>query len=141
MFEQIQRLSEIMHSALDGLTARQRIVSNNLANADTPGFKAAELNFEEQLQRRLVQMQTEDESPIFEGVRTHDHHFPLSTDQQKYPWQVIQPATRMRNDGNSVDLELEMMRMVQANISYSAVSQLLSGRYSGLKYVIQEGGK
>lgn len=140
MFNQIQSLSEIMHSALDGLAARQRVVSNNLANADTPGFKAAELEFENHLQRRLAQKEAEREYPL-EGVRTHDRHIPLEALGQGLSVQLLQPATRMRNDGNSVDLELEMTRMAQANISYSAVSQMLASRYSGLKYVIQEGGK
>ena len=47
----------------------------------------------------------------------------------------------MRNDQNGVDIEQEVTRMAQAQLSYTAVSQQLAGAYSQLKYVISEGGR
>jgi flagellar basal-body rod protein FlgB len=144
MFNQIRETSDILHRALDGLSVRQRVISNNLANAETPNFKASEVIFEAQLQRRLARMNAQKTS--LESHSTHESHIPLSevtldNGYQEPPIAIMQPKTSMRNDGNSVDLELENTRMAQASISYTAVSQMLSGSYSGLKYVIQEGGK
>ncbi|PIQ28117.1 flagellar basal body rod protein FlgB [bacterium (Candidatus Blackallbacteria) CG17_big_fil_post_rev_8_21_14_2_50_48_46] len=141
MFNQIHQVSDILHQALNGLTVRQRVISNNLANADTPGFKASEVAFESQLQRKINDLQPTASGGSLEGHLTHEKHLPLEGLPADPPLAVFQPQTSMRNDRNSVDLELEMTRMAQASISYSAVSQMLSGRFSGLKYVIQEGGK
>jgi flagellar basal-body rod protein FlgB len=139
MFDQIQQMSQIFHGALDGLSARQRVVSNNLANADTPGFKASEVAFEGQLQKRLAQVKQQGNSSS--GYLTHAKHLPLDGLPADPAISVLQPQTSMRNDGNGVDMELEVTRMAQASISYSAVSQMMGGRFSALKYVIDEGGR
>lgn len=140
MFDQIHAMTRTLHGALDGLSARQRVISNNLANADTPGFKASEVAFEAQLQKGLAQAKGGDAGSLA-GYLTHEKHLPLDGLPADPPISVLQPMTSMRNDRNSVDLELEMTRMAQASVSYSAVSQMLAGRFSGIKYVIDEGGR
>lgn len=140
MFDQIHKMTQTLHGALDGLSARQRVISNNLANADTPGFKASEVEFEAQLQKGLAQVRTQGGASLA-GYLTHEKHLPLDGLPADPPISILQPPSSMRNDGNSVDLELEMTRMAQASVSYSAVSQMLAGRFSGIKYVIDEGGR
>lgn len=141
MFDQIHKMTQTLHGALDGLSARQRAISNNLANADTPGFKASEVAFEAQLQKGLSQAQAKSSGASLAGYLTHEKHLPLDGLPADPPISVFQPQSSMRNDGNGVDMELEMTRMAQASVSYSAVSQMLAGHFSGIKYVIDEGGR
>lgn len=141
MFDQIHKMTQTLHGALDGLSARQRVISNNLANADTPSFKASEVEFEAQLQKGLAQARNNGSAASSAGYLTHEKHLPLDGLPADPPISILQPQSSMRNDGNSVDLELEMTRMAQASVSYSAVSQMLAGRFSGIKYVIDEGGR
>lgn len=136
MFEQIQARSEILHQALDGLTARQRVTANNLANADTPGFTAKEVQFENMLKQKIRSRAPNQ----LELAQSHPEHLPvLSSDDRPYTIQELQGV--MRNDKNGVDLEQEITRMTQAQMSYTAVSQQLAGSFSSLKFVISEGGR
>ncbi len=136
MFEQIHERSAILHQALDGLTARQRVTANNLANADTPGFTAKEVQFENLLKQKIQARSNQG----VELVQTHPEHLPIhDLDHSRYTIQELQG--QMRNDGNGVDLEQEVTRMTQAQMSYQAVSQQLAGSFASLKYVIAEGGR
>lgn len=139
MFEQIHERSAILHQALDGLTARQRVTANNLANADTPGFTAKEVQFENLLKQKIQARSNQG----VELAQTHPEHLPIydgdSADGRRYTIQELQG--QMRNDRNGVDLEQEVTRMTQAQMSYQAVSQQLAGSFASLKYVIAEGGR
>lgn len=135
MFEEIQARSQFLHQALDGLAARERVTAHNLANADTPGYRAQEVRFEDQLRAKL---QSSGETVAL--ARTDARHLPAEPgDGRSYT--IHELAGRMRNDGNGVDLEQEVSRMAQAQMSYNAVSQQLAGSFASLKYVISEGGR
>jgi flagellar basal-body rod protein FlgB len=139
MFDQIHHMTDLMHASLQSQVDRQRLISNNLANGDTPGFKASDLQFEAHLQHKLAQMQGL--APTTQaGYYTHAEHLPLDLPEDNLYAVQLQDSIG-RNDGNNVDLDLEMTKMAQANLSYATVSQLLSGRFSGVKYVISEGGR
>lgn len=143
MFDKIRDIASIYQPALDGLSARQRAISNNLANADTPGYKAQDVTFETRLQQKIQQQQQQQGAaavlhPEASAATPHPRHLPLGLPEDQ-PYTLSQLPGSMKNDGNGVDLEQEMTRMSQAQLSYTTVSQLLTGAYSGLKYVISEG--
>lgn len=136
MFEQISARTDILHQALDGLAARERTTSHNLANADTPGYRAQEVHFEDRIKAKLRAMSGE----TLQMAKTDERHL-LPEDGDQRAFTVHELLGRMRNDGNGVDLEQEISRMAQAQMSYNAVSQQLAGSFSSLKYVISEGGR
>lgn len=140
MFEGIHQRSHLLKESLEGLQSRQRLTANNLANADTPNYKAQAVDFETQLQNTRKRITSPETSARFDTQKlyTHNDHIPLSNETNMTLHQV--PGV-MRNDGNGVDLDTEMATMAQAQISYNAVSQVLTHRYSQLKYVIAEGGR
>lgn len=140
MFEQISERSQILGQALNGLQHRQRITANNLANADTPHYRAQAVDFESELQATRQRSLPRSHRAAFdtEKLYTHADHMPLQAEHEMNIYQV--PGV-MRNDGNGVDLDTEMATLAQAQISYNAVSQTLTHRYAQLKYVIAEGGR
>lgn len=136
MYDNIRQGVSFLHDALSGIATRQKTINNNLANADTPGYKGFEVVFEEQLQKKLNQ------SPDPVPARyTHASHIPLEPILGTDPILHQMVNTKLRNDNNNVDLELEMTKMAQASLSYSAVSQMIGGNFATLKNVISEGGR
>ena len=137
MYEQIKASSNILNQALDGLSVRQKVISNNLANADTPAYRSQRVSFEENLQAKLNKPKSTD---AIQGHYTHENHMPLGLPAD-HPYMVQELRGTMRNDDNGVDLEQEMTQLAGAQVAYSSVSQILNSRYAAMKYVISEGAR
>ncbi|CAM5207637.1 flagellar basal body rod protein FlgB [Alishewanella longhuensis] len=112
---------------------RAQVLSENIANADTPGYKAKDLDF----QQALTNAQSRQSQPI---NRTHNGHFAISTavrQEEKFR-NPDQPDT---GDGNSVDMHRERNVMMQNAIEYQTSLQFLNSRISGLKKAITGTGQ
>jgi flagellar basal-body rod protein FlgB len=119
-------------TALDGLAARQRVISNNLANVDTPGFKASDVSFARQLGKALAT------NKGVQMVTTHPQH--LTEPSPSDPVQVITRSdTSHRLDGNNVDIDKEMTYLAETVLHFQAAAQVVSRRLSLLRTVINEG--
>jgi flagellar basal-body rod protein FlgB len=136
MFEQIHARSEFLHQALDGLVAREKATAQNLANADTPGYKAQQVEFENLLRQKIRSQSGES----LELSQTHAGHLSTQFPDDR-PFTVHQLQGIMRNDQNGVDLEQEMTTMAQTQMKYTALSDKMAGGFSQLKFVISEGGR
>ena len=126
----------LFRSALDGLSARQRVIADNIANVDTPDFKASKVTFEQSLKKAYGQLKAGDPRmfKVQNGVAGPD------LDQISVtPQTVTLQTTTRRNDGNNVDIDEEMLDLTNTNVTYNALIQTTSARLSGLRYVINEG--
>ena len=127
----------LLENSLSAASLRQRVMANNIANANTPGFKKSDVIFEDLLSQAL------NGGPGLQQVRTHERH--LSKDAASAaavePQIVSSNATAVRNDGNNVDVEAEMANIAQNNLYYNALAQQVSGKLSALKTVINQGGR
>ncbi|HHV61032.1 MAG TPA: flagellar biosynthesis protein FlgB [Firmicutes bacterium] len=110
----------VLSKALDGLSLRHEVISNNIANVNTPGFKAGEVNFEEALRSAL----NEGEAAL----------------ARFQPQVEVAPLT-YRVDQNSVDIDREMGKLADNALTYSAVAELVSARFRILSTAISEGRK
>lgn len=138
MFEQIRKSTEFMRNALGGYSLRQQAISTNLSNADTPGYHRREVSFEGQMQAKLA---TASQGGMMPVSMTDPRHIPLTLDDMPFaPTSKVVNETTLRRDGNNVDIDMEMARLAQNEISYNAVAQFMSGRIGTLKYVISDGG-
>lgn len=105
-----------MEYALNSLSLREQVLSNNIANAQTPGYEAQDVSFESQL------------GNILDG---QDAAAPTDAGM------VVQsPDMTTRQDGNSVGMESQMSKMSETDLLYNALSQLTSDRLSILKTAI-----
>ena len=131
----LSRADSALGSALTGLAVRQRAIANNVANVDTPGFKRGEVQFERQLQSALTRRQS------VSLVATDPRHFAdVRDDGLAVAPELISTAdSTLRNDGNNVDIDQEMIKLADTSIRYNAVSQLVAGRFSLLRSIINEG--
>lgn len=115
--------TQVIEFALNGLALRQQVIGNNIANIDTPGFKAGVVLFEDQLRRALA-----------EG----DHKAGLDPSTWK-PAVIRQEDTSLRTDGNNVDLEREMAMLADTELRYTALARLATARLSLLRAIVTEG--
>ncbi|NPV09394.1 MAG: flagellar basal body rod protein FlgB [Anaerolineae bacterium] len=118
--------------ALDGLSLRQQAVAQNIANLNTPGYKAARVSFEEELQRRL-----RGSGDAVDVSLTHPAHVLPS---ERPGVSITRDAsTSIRLDGNNVDIDWEMARLAETVINYNTVTELISMKLAILKTAIKGG--
>lgn len=113
---------DLLKKSLDASALRQRVIANNIANANTKGFKRSEVVFEDVLGEELQK-----------GTSLEN--------MSKIEPQVIQDnSTSMREDGNNVDMDMEMANMAANDILYNTLITQLNTKYDTLSLVIN-GGK
>lgn len=123
-------------AALDGLSLRQRVTSNNIANIDTPNFKAQYVTFEEQLQRALKNNDAEAGLPL---KTTEAGHIKFQARPGSNLIEVGRNASDLRNDGNNVDIDLEMTTLAETTMRYQALAQLTASKFGLLKNIVRGG--
>jgi len=119
------------------LRARKaEVISENIANIDTPGYKAREVTFMDQLQDALGKS---DDLPL---LKTDKAHLPVSGSiSDVEPLIKIQESPLAGFDQNTVDLDHEMAALAENNLDYNAAVQMLHKKLNILKNAIVEGGK
>jgi flagellar basal-body rod protein FlgB len=111
---------------------RQELISSNIANAETPGYKAKKLSFEEALARALdvdgeLSMKSEDGQHYDVGGGGFNN---LEPEVSENPNGVVS------EDGNTVERDKEMADMAENQIMYNASVQLMNKKLGLLKYVV-----
>lgn len=128
--------TDLTARVMDFHLQRQNIVSSNLANINTPGYKTQRLEFEQQLQDALGLS----ESGTL--TRTDAAHFPVDFDPSTAEGTMIGPVQpRIIHGKDNVDLDKEMATMAKTSMLYGALSTIIQKNFAGLKQIIQEGGK
>ncbi len=117
---------QLLEKKLDAVWQRQQVISNNLANAATPGYKSKSLEFETILDRQLSVTSDSDQSIENALDRVN-------------PRIVEQGGTTTREDGNNVDEDKESVEMARSLIEYTYLVNSLSSQISRMKYVVTEG--
>jgi flagellar basal-body rod protein FlgB len=126
--------SAILQKALDGAWQRQRAISNNIANHETPGYKAIKVNFEDSLEKEIERLENgvPTRAKIEEGINALKN-----SDIEVYS----DYSTSERADGNNVDLDLENIEMAKTQIQYQYLTRSMTDMFIRLRYAISEGKK
>lgn len=114
---------------------RQELHASNIANAETPGYKAKKLDFEEALARALdvddqLAMKSSDSRHFDVGGGSFNNLQPEVYEESNG---IVSP------DGNNVDRDAEMAEMAENKIMYDATVQLINKKLGLLKYAIGSG--
>ncbi|MDY0225769.1 flagellar basal-body rod protein FlgB [Desulfomicrobium apsheronum] len=127
---------DLTAKVMDFQLQRQNIVSTNLANINTPGYKARTLEFEKDLQAALGLSETG------AVARTHPDHFPLAFAADTAEATVTKSLTpRVVQGVDNVDLDKEMAAMAKNNLLYNTLATVMQKSLTGLKQTIADGGK
>ncbi len=115
----------------------QDVVSSNIANINTPGYKCKGINFEKELNRILKPEDT------IELETTNKRHIKITPEKLDGSNPQIEycKTNVIGNDNNNVDLDKEMAKMSKNHLLYNADSQILVKEFKILKDVISQGGR
>lgn len=111
---------------------RAELLASNLVNADTPNYKARDIDFQS-----AMKMVSSNQSTGM--VSTNSKHFQTSTDRFNSP--AVQFRTTMQDslDGNTVDAQIEQAQFMQNSVQYQASLNFLGSKFKGLMTAIKGG--
>lgn len=123
-----------LNTSLNLRLASQNVISSNIANADTPGYKAKTMEFESAFREALggggkLKLEGGDASQV-----SHKETDPVN------PVIYDDPNGVESLDGNTVDRAQEMAKMAENQLMYDASAEILKRKLGMLKYAIGEGG-
>jgi flagellar basal-body rod protein FlgB len=134
MLNKIEGKTAVLEKALDAAWMRNEVISNNIANVNTPGFKKSFVSFEDQMASAASMFQI--------GSTQKDSKFlPIGNDIRSIPApEVMQMSfTSVRKDGNNVDVDVEMAELAKNTIKYNALISQISRQFNSIKTAINEG--
>ena len=110
---------ELYTKMLDFTAVRHTVIANNIANVNTPGFRRSDVEFADELERVL-------RDKGLAGVKTLGYR------------RTKPETTAMRNDGNNVDVDVEMSALAENALLYQIYAQLLARRFRSLQEILRE---
>ncbi len=123
------QLLERMKSFLDFSIQRQNVITSNLANLETPGYRTKQLIFEEVLRDQWQEPRLQTTDP------RHQTDKPILLRDQA---RVVETGA-MGNDRNDVDMDRQLSYLAQNLLKFSTVAQLMQKHIHLLQYSIREG--
>jgi flagellar basal-body rod protein FlgB len=123
-------------ATLDHRLKRGEVITANIANSETPGFRALGYDFEEQLAElgkldKNVKMQVSDPRHMLNSFTTAGGNVE--------PEVYVVPTESVPEDGNTVDVDDQMARMAQNQILYRSAVEILNRKVGVLRYAINGG--
>ncbi|WKW10391.1 flagellar basal body rod protein FlgB [Bacillus velezensis] len=119
-----------LENALGRADIKQKVLTNNIANIDTPNYKAKKVSF-----RNLLDQETSN----LEAIKTDYRHVDFTGSGDDYSI-VSSSDTSYQQNGNNVDIDKEMTDLAENQINYQALVERMSGKFNSLKTVLI-GGK
>ena len=125
----------LLERSLNLRSLQHRVLASNIANMDTPNYKAVELAVAEEMSKK------QGSTSGIQLVQTQHGHLPLKhnpSDRIKLKT-ARPPEFSLRGDGNTVDLDRTMGRLAENTLLYKTAAQIISQKFSGLKNAIKGG--
>jgi flagellar basal-body rod protein FlgB len=107
--------------------AKQAVAAGNLANVDTPGYRARDVRFDDALSRELS-------LPV---ATTSPRH--LATEPQNGVETAEAEGLQPRRDGNTVQIDRELLSMTEAAGQFARAQTVLAAKFRLVRYAISEG--
>ena len=120
---QISRTHGLIADALDYRATRQDMISSNIANADTPFYKPRDISFESVLREKSHDIMKAPNSELKLAQTNSGHIAPQSETKSYKPTVFFRDGHMSRNDGNSVDIDVESTEMSKNSIMFNALIQ------------------
>ncbi len=110
---------------LDYLWSKQNVTLNNIANGDTPGYKAQYVTFEDELRKRLMAGKNGTSQDI-SNIIGNSRHFIRNTDNES-----------ARMDGNNVNMDVENVELARTTLQYQYELNAFNSEISRLRTIIK----
>lgn len=119
-----------LEKSLNYASAKNNAISNNIANVDTPFFKAGDVVFKHALNGALERQ--------LELKQTHSKHIPHAQINQSFET-IVRQGTTYNHNGNNVDIDKEMTDLAKNQIYYRSMVDRLNGKFQSLQMVVRGG--
>ncbi|ALS80030.1 flagellar basal body rod protein FlgB [Planococcus kocurii] len=124
---------ETMEQALSASTLKQRVHSANIANVDTANYKSKKVDFQAALDTAMNQQS-------LSSYKTDNRHLSFSNEAAVGSTKVLtNNSTQYNNNGNNVDMDVEMAELAKNQLWYNAVTERVNGKLNSLSSVINGG--
>ena len=125
----------VLEKAMDLRSTKHNVVMSNIANMDTPNYKAFDVIIEEEMEK------SKGPDDMTRVKRTHQNHLSgrHGAADDVHPTLEKTGQTTLRKDGNTVDVDREMAKLSENNLMYDALAQIVSKKFQGLKDAIKGG--
>ena len=117
----IDKSATLLEKMLDVSSVKHKVIANNIANVNTPGYKKMDVSFADQLEKVLNEASTNK----FDAL------------QPKIVISKEDTSGTVRNDGNNVDMDKEVSALVKNTLTYSIYTQLLAKKFEGIKSALE----
>ena len=108
--------------ALKGLSMRSKAISSNIANTNTPGYKAQSVEFESLLQNKI------DAGPTTDVLKLKDEiQYDISADE-------------FLSDGSPIDIDMQMIQLAETGMKYKSLAKMSAKHFRLMKTIISGGG-
>ncbi|WP_437610713.1 flagellar basal body rod protein FlgB [Erwinia sp. V71] len=121
--------------ALNLRAQRQEILASNIANADTPGYQARDIDFASQLKKTLEQGRAQGSGMSL--ALTSARHIPAETVQKPALDLMYRIPDQPAADGNTVDMDRERTQFADNSLKYQTDLTLISSQLKGMMNVLQ----
>ena len=111
-------------------SARAEVLANNLANSDTPNFKARDIDFRAALKDAHGDFGS---SERFEMTRTNPGHIAAETVSSTSAFLMYRQPTQPALDGNTVEAHIEKAKFMENGIQQTATLEFLNGKIKGIR--------
>ena len=137
MLDKLDAALRFQQEALNLRADRQEILAANIANADTPGYQARDIDFASELKKVMARGRPESSGVAL--TLTSERHIPaqtVSTPEADLLYRIPdQPAM----DGNTVDMDRERTQFADNSLQYQTGLTVLGGQIKGMMSVLQQG--
>lgn len=133
-----ERTLDLLQRSLSVASLRDRVHANNIANVETPNFKRTVVSFEAELKKALAQ--EKNPSNRLELRRTNSRHIPAKAPlsySQIQPHRMLDFLTTSRNNGNNVDIDVEVQQALKNQMMYTLLTQVTSHQFRQVDIVLR----
>jgi len=118
---EISKTHSLLTKAMDYRAARQDMISSNIANADTPYYKPRDISFEDALIAKKNELYQDNSHQLKMAITNERDLQPKEETSQTKPTLFFRDGHMARNDGNSVDIDVETTEMSKNSIMFNAI--------------------
>lgn len=130
MLKNVFNRIDLLKNSMDYAWKKNELISNNIANVNTPGYKRMTIEFNDLLNSKLkkkIDLKTTNEKH-FENINNNDR-YKIKRDKN----------LSTRKDGNNVNIDIEMAELIKNTLFYNTLSTKISNDLNKIKMVIKEG--
>ncbi|MDT3249874.1 flagellar basal body rod protein FlgB [Serratia sp. root2] len=137
MIDKLDAALRFGQEALNLRAQRQEILAANIANADTPGYQARDIDFAGQLNKVLAQGRASGSGIALN--MTSARHIPAQNMQPPQLDLLFRVPDQPSMDGNTVDMDRERTHFADNSLKYQTDLTLINGQIKGMMSVLQQG--